>query len=67
MQLCSIIYYSLAALHVSSVIFAHLQDASKLYYSFWYYKRMSLPAGFVGVLELIFNTPTRPTGSDIRV
>jgi len=26
MQLCRIIYYSLAALHVSSVIFAHHQE-----------------------------------------
>jgi len=26
--------------------------ASKLYYSFWYYTRMSLPAGIMGVLEL---------------
>jgi hypothetical protein len=26
--------------------------ASKLYYSFWYYTRMSMPAGIMGVLEL---------------
>jgi len=89
MQLCRIIYYSLAALHVSSDIFAHHQEhlncitasgithvsrcpliswkclnntpmiqtlpwyqrASKLYYSFWYYTRMSLPAGIMGVFE----------------
>jgi hypothetical protein len=27
--------------------------ASKLYYSFWYYTRMSLSAGIMGVLELL--------------
>jgi len=50
MQLCRIIYYSLAALHVSSDIFAHHQD-HLLYNSFWYYTRMSLPADIMGVLE----------------
>ena len=39
MQLCRIIYYSLAALHVSSDIFAHHQEHLN-----WYYTRMSLPA-----------------------
>ena len=52
MQLCRIIYYSLAALHVSSDIFAPSSGASKLYYSFWYYTRMSLPAGIMGVLKV---------------
>jgi hypothetical protein len=51
MQLCRIIYYSLAALLVSSDIFAHHQEYLKLYYSFWYYTRMSLPAGIMWVLE----------------
>jgi hypothetical protein len=32
--------------------------ASKLYYRFWYYTRISLPAGIVGVLELCSNAPT---------
>jgi len=44
MQLCRIIYYSLAAVCVSSDIFAHHQERQN-YYSFWYYTRMSLPAG----------------------
>jgi hypothetical protein len=44
MQLCRIIYYSLAALHVSSDIFAHHQEHLNCIYSFWYYTRMSLPA-----------------------
>jgi len=107
MQLCRIIYYSLAALHASSDIFAHHQEhlncitasvithvcrcrlvsweclnsfqqynllflgcstcferyfrsssgTSKLYYSFWYYTRMSLPSGIMGVLERV---PTLP-------
>jgi len=43
MQLCRIIYYSLAALHVSSDIFAHHQEHLNCIYSFWYYTRMSLP------------------------
>ena len=52
MQLCRIIYYSLAALHVSNDIFAHHQEHLNCNYSFWYYTRMSLPAGIMGVLEL---------------
>jgi len=40
----------MAALHISSDIFAHHQEHLKLYYSFWYYTRMSLPAGIMGVL-----------------
>jgi len=52
LQLCRIIYYSLAALHVSSDIFAHHQEHLNFFYSFWYYTRMSLPAGIMGVLEL---------------
>jgi len=50
MQLCRIIYYSLAALHVASDFFCSSSGESKLYYSFWYYTRMSLLAGIVGVL-----------------
>jgi hypothetical protein len=34
-----------AALHVSSDIFAHHQEHLNCIYSFWYYTRESLPAG----------------------
>ena len=51
MQQCRGIYYSLAALHVSSDIFAHHQVHLNCIYSFSYYIRMSLPGGIVGVLE----------------
>jgi hypothetical protein len=44
LQLCRIIYYSLAALHVASDIFAHHQEHLNCIYSFWYYSRMSLLA-----------------------
>jgi len=44
MQLWSIIYCSLTALHVSSDIFAHHQEHLKSIYSFWYCSRVSLPA-----------------------
>jgi hypothetical protein len=54
MQLCRIIYYSLAALHVSSDIFAHHQERLNCIYSFWFYTRMSLPAGIVGEVEMLF-------------
>ena len=54
MHLCRIIYYSLAALHVSSDIFAHHQEHLNCIYSFWYYTCMSLPAGIMGMLELAF-------------
>jgi hypothetical protein len=40
--------------------------ASKLYYIFWYYTRMLLPAGIMGVLQCS-NTPMLPAGTDIRV
>jgi hypothetical protein len=52
MQLCSIIHYSLTALHVSSDISAHHQEHINCIYSFWYYTRMSWLAGVMGVLEL---------------
>jgi len=52
MQRCRIIYYSLAALHVSSDIFSHHQEHLNCIYSFWCYTRESLPAGFMGELEL---------------
>jgi hypothetical protein len=52
MQLCRIIYCSLTALHVSSDIFAHHQEHLNCIYSFWYYWRMSWPAGAMGELEL---------------
>jgi len=51
MKLCRIIYSCLAALHVSSDIFAHHQVHLNCIYSFSYYIRMSLPGGIVGVLE----------------
>jgi len=53
-QLCRIIYCSLTALHVSSNIFAHHQEHLNSIYSFWYYSRMSLPAGVLGELGLQF-------------
>jgi len=66
MQLCRIIYYSLAALHVSSDIFAHRQEhlncitASGINTQVaagWYH-------GSVGTSS---NTPMIPAGSDLRV
>jgi hypothetical protein len=54
MQLFRIIYYSLAAVHVSSDIFAHHQEHLNCIYSFWYYTRMSLPVGIMGELERQF-------------
>ena len=55
MQLCRIICYSLAALHVWSDIFPSSSGASKIYYNFWYYFPFSS------------NTPMIPAGSDICV
>jgi len=52
MQLRRIIYYSLAALHVSSDIFAHHQEHLNCTYSFWYYTRMLLPVGIMVELEM---------------
>jgi len=52
MQLCRIIYCSLAALHVSSYIFSHHQKHLMYIYSFWCYTRESLPVDFMGELEL---------------
>ena len=37
-----IIYCSLAALHISSDIFAHHQEHLNCNYSFWFYSRASL-------------------------
>jgi len=51
MQLCRLIYCSLTALHVSSDIFPHHQEHLNCIYSFWYYSRMSLPAGVMDELE----------------
>jgi hypothetical protein len=45
MQQCRIIYYSLAALRVSSDTFTHHQEQLNCIYSLWYYTRESLPAG----------------------
>jgi len=61
---------SLAALQVSSDIFAHHQEHLNFIYSFWYYTRMSLSAGVMGELELTevsSNSPMTPAGNDIRV
>jgi len=44
MELCRIIYYSLAALRVSSDIFAHHQEHLNCIYSFWFYSRASSAA-----------------------
>jgi len=52
MQLCRIIYCSSTAIHVSSDIFAHHQKHLNCIYSFWYYTRMSLPAGVMAGLEV---------------
>jgi hypothetical protein len=52
MQLYRIIYGSLAALRVSSDIFAPHQKHLNCIYSLWYYKPESLPAGFMGELKL---------------
>ena len=40
------------ALHDSSDIFAHHQEHHNCIYSFWYYSRMWLPAGFIDEVEL---------------
>jgi hypothetical protein len=52
MQRCRIIYYSLAALHVSSDIFVHHQEHLNCIYSVWYYTRVLLPVGFKGELKI---------------
>jgi len=64
MQLCRIIYYSLAALHVSRDIFTHLQE----------HLNCITASGITHVCrcqllswEFCSNTHTIPAGSDIRV
>ena len=52
MEQCRIIYCSLAALHVSSDIFAHHQEHLNCIYNLWYCTPESLPAVFMGELEL---------------
>jgi len=37
---------------------------SQLYYCFWYYTRMSLPAGIMGVLELTTDKPVPELTTD---
>jgi hypothetical protein len=47
------VYYNLLFLGCSPCLeryFRSSSGASKMYYSFWYYKRMSLSAGIMGVL-----------------
>ena len=53
MQQCGTIYCSLAALHVSSDIFAHRQEHLNCIYSPWYYIRESLPAGTTHLYDTI--------------
>jgi hypothetical protein len=43
---------TLAALHVSSDIFAHHQEHRNCIHSLWYNTRESLPAGFMGESEM---------------
>ena len=63
MQLCRIIYYSLAALHVSSDIFAYHQE----------YINCITASGITHVCRcqliswVCWNTPMIPAGSDIRM
>jgi hypothetical protein len=59
MQLCRIIYYSLGCSTCFKRYFRSSSGASKLYYSFWYYTRMSLPAGIMGVLAMPRFSPYR--------
>ena len=67
MQQCRIIYCSLAALQVSSDTYAHHQEHLNCIYSLWDYTRELLPAGFIGELELCFNSPMKPGGKNSRV
>jgi hypothetical protein len=66
-QLCKIIYYSFAALHVSSDIFAYHQEHLNCITASVITHVMSLPAGMMGVLEFSSISPMIPAGSDIRV
>jgi len=56
MQHCRIIYYSLAALHVSSDTFAHHREHLNCIYSLWYNTGKLLPADCMGELELSHET-----------
>jgi hypothetical protein len=51
MQLRRIIYRSLAAVHVSSDIFAHHQEHLNCNYSFWFYSRASLSAAAMAAAD----------------
>jgi len=44
MQLCTIIYFYLTVLHVSSDVYAHHQKHLNCNFSFWFYSRVSLSA-----------------------
>ena len=63
MQLCRIIYYSLAALHVSRDIFAHHRE----------YLNCITTSGITHVCRCrlvsweCYNTPMIPAGSDIHI
>jgi len=67
MQLSRLIYCSLTAVRVSSDVFAHHQEHLNCIYSFWYYSRMSLPAGVMDELEPRSNSSVTPAGSDFVV
>jgi hypothetical protein len=56
----------LTAVHVLSDIFTHHQEHINCIYSFWYYSRMSLPAGVMDELELSSNSSMTPAGGDMR-
>jgi hypothetical protein len=58
MQMCKIIYYSLASVHVSRDIFAHHQEYLNCICSFWYYTHMLLPVGIMGQLEFPLSDDT---------
>ena len=45
--------------------FRSSSEASKMYYSFWYYTRISLPAGITGVFEQ-HSHDTRDAPDDVR-
>ena len=59
MQLCGIIYYSLAALHVWSDIIVHHKEHLNCSYSFWFYSRVSLLAAVMAEWELLSHDSSR--------
>jgi len=55
MHLCRIIYYSLAALHVSSDIIAHHQEHLSCNYSFWFHSHVLLSAAVMVKMLLMMS------------